>query len=77
MPADLVPIAACVIERDQRDVVVSIGQSRRQSRHHTFGTAAVKRVDQASNFHGSGQRLRLEKTDQPSNFAIRLDGRFV
>jgi hypothetical protein len=50
---DLIAILPTVVESNQGQLVVPLGQSGDQTRHHTFGTAAAKRVDDAGNFQGS------------------------
>jgi hypothetical protein len=49
-----VTFARPIIECDECDRVLSSDQTRRECGHHALGTAAVKGVDDADDFHGSG-----------------------
>ena len=56
-----------VVQRDQCDRVLSGGQARSQCRHHTFGAAAIKRVNDANDVHvvarwfEEGRRLKFTR----------------
>jgi hypothetical protein len=45
-------ILGTTIKRHEHDVMALFLQSGRQTSHHPFGTASVKRMDDAGNFQG-------------------------
>ena len=65
--ADCVTLYRSIVQRDQRDGVFSVGQPRCQRRHHTFGAAAVKGVNDANDVHvfarwfEEGRRLKFTR----------------
>jgi hypothetical protein len=48
-----VAILGPIVQRDQGQLMAALSQSRDQSCHHAFSTAAAERVDDAGDFQGS------------------------